>query len=298
VAALRARLILSLALLAVSVLAVSQPPAFATPLLATAITAKGQLRGHLPDIGETPSMRVFPTAADYESFKTSLGEADIFPPASSLYMSFDKEILALYHRGNDSGGRCLRTESTATLDGDTVDLNLYWEAGTCGAPSTAHHPFVMASLSRTAQDRSNWIMAGRQVCASAPGVDGTRACASVTGEASPSPTPTPRPTNTPTPRPTATPTASPARTPSPTPTVAPTRSVSPQPTTQPTARPTAGGSATNPAPSATPTVAGVVGGSESGEPPTLVAYAFIAAGLGLGVIVLMLFLRRRGDYQV
>jgi hypothetical protein len=29
-----------------------------------------------------------------------------------------------------------------------------------------------------------------------------------------------------------------------------------------------------------------------------VAYAFIAAGLGLGVIVLMLILRRRGDYQV
>jgi hypothetical protein len=51
-------------------------------------------------------------------------------------------------------------------------------------------------------------------------------------------------------------------------------------------------------PSATPTFAGVVGGTESGEPPTLVAYAFIAAGLGLGVIVLMLILRRRGDYQV
>src|SRR5688572_33279852 len=97
---------------------------------ATGIASRLQLRGHLPELGERPAMRVFQTQAAYDSFRTSLGEANVFPAASNMSMSFDRDILALYIRGNDSGGRCLRTGPSATLDGDTTTLDLLFEPGT------------------------------------------------------------------------------------------------------------------------------------------------------------------------
>ena len=100
---------------------------------ATPIAARIQLRGHLPELGERPAMRVFQTQAAYDSFRTSLGEANVFPATSNMFMSFDRDILALYARGNDTGGRCLRTGPNATLDGDTTTLDLQFESGTCGA---------------------------------------------------------------------------------------------------------------------------------------------------------------------
>ena len=155
---------------------------------ATGVPSKLQLRGHLPELGERPVMRVFQTQAAYDSFRTSLGEANVFPSTANMFMSFDKDILALYTRGNDAGGRCLRTGPNATLDGDTTTLDLLFEAGTCGAPSGAHYPFIMVSLSRTAADGSSWVTPARSVCASAPGVSDSRACASLgTSTTSPSP---------------------------------------------------------------------------------------------------------------
>ncbi len=155
---------------------------------ATAVPERTQLRGHLPELGERAVMRVFQSQTAYDAFRTSLGEANVFPPSSSLFMSFDKDILALYARGNDSGGRCLRAGSNATLDGDTTTLDLQWESGTCGAPLSAHYPFVLVSLSRTAADGSSWVAPARSVCASAPGVSESRACASLgTSAVSPSP---------------------------------------------------------------------------------------------------------------
>src|SRR5436189_3778924 len=135
---------------------------------ATSVTARAQLRGHLPELGERPTMRVFVTQAEYDTYRNSLGDANVFPPAGSLFMSFDKDILALYTRGNDTGGRCIRTGPNATLDGDTATLDLLFESGTCGAPSTAHYPFILVSLSRTAADGSSWVTPARSVCASAP----------------------------------------------------------------------------------------------------------------------------------
>jgi hypothetical protein len=197
---------------------------------ATAVASKLQLRGHLPELGERPVMRVFQTQAAYDSFRTGLGEANVFPAASNMFMSFDKDILALYARGNDSGGRCLRTGPNATLDGDTVTLDLLFEPGTCGAPSTAHYPFILVSLSRTAADGSPWVTPARSVCASAPGVTDSRACASLgTTGASPSP-PTTAPSASPTPAVTALPsvaasaTAARSASPSPAPTVTTTPS--------------------------------------------------------------------------
>jgi hypothetical protein len=158
---------------------------------ATAVPSKLQLRGHLPELGERPTMRVFQTQAAYDTFRTSLGEANVFPAPSNMFMSFDKDILALYTRGNDAGSRCLRTGPNATLDGDTTTLDLLFEPGTCGAPSSAHYPFVLVSLSRTAADGSSWVTPARSVCASAPGVSDSRACASLgTSTTSPSPAPT------------------------------------------------------------------------------------------------------------
>jgi hypothetical protein len=171
-------------------------------------------------------MRVFQTQAAYDSFRTSLGEANVFPAASNMFMSFDKDVLALYTRGNDTGGRCLRTGPNATLDGDTATLDLQFESGTCGAPSSAHYPFILVSLSRTAADGSSWVTPTRSVCASSPDVSDSRACASLGTSGG---TPTPTPLLTPTAPPTATASATPSRTAAPT-SVAPSPTPSPQPT--------------------------------------------------------------------
>jgi len=197
---------------------------------ATPVPSRLQLRGHLPELGERPAMRVFQTQAAYESFRTSLGEANVFPAPSNMFMSFDRDILALYARGNDTGGRCLRTGPNATLDGDTTTLDLQFEPGTCGAPSNAHYPFVLVALSRTAADGSSWVTPARSVCASAPGVGDSRACASLgTSTTSPSPTAaSPSPSVAPTATAAASPTAT--RTASPTATTAATATAAPSPT--------------------------------------------------------------------
>jgi hypothetical protein len=222
---------------------------------ATAVAERTQLRGHLPELGERATMRVFQTQTAYDAFRTSLGEANVFPVATSLFMTFDKDILALYARGNDSGGRCLRAGPNATLDGDTTTLDLQWESGSCGAPLSAHYPFVLVSLSRTAADGSSWITPARSVCAAAPGVSDSRACASL-GTSTVSPSPAGGPAS-PSPAPTATVGASPSPTltaaattaaPSPTPSAvpSPTRSAvavaSPTLTVSPSAQPVPGGS--------------------------------------------------------
>jgi hypothetical protein len=198
-------------------------------LAATAVTSRTQLRGHLPDLGETATMRVFQTAAAYDSYRTSLGDANVFPASGSLSMSFDREILALYARGNDAGGRCLQGGPSATLDGNTVTLDLSWQTGTCGAPASAHYPFILVSLSRTGADGATWVQPTASVCASAPEVS-ARACAQLSG-ASPLPTasPSPSPAATPTTSPvaTATPTGTAARTLTPAVTVSPAASASP-----------------------------------------------------------------------
>src|SRR2546428_9342711 len=94
---------------------------------ATAVTARYQLRGHLPELGERPTMRVFVTQAAYDTYRNSLGDANVFPAATSLYMSFDKDILALYTRGNDTGGRCIGTQIQAGFSGDTVTATAAWQ---------------------------------------------------------------------------------------------------------------------------------------------------------------------------
>src|SRR5438128_2020248 len=196
---------------------------------ANTVAAKQQLRGHLPDLGEAPSMRVFTTAAAYDGYRTSSGQADVFPASDRLFMSFDKEIVALYARGNDTGGRCLRSGPAAALAGDAVTLDLQWEAGTCGAPATAHYPFALVSLSRTLDDGGAWIQAGRTVCAAPPGVT-PMACASVSGTASPPPAATPVATGSSAPSSTGAPSTA-AATRTPTPTVA---AASPSPSPVPT----------------------------------------------------------------
>ena len=100
-------------------------------------------------------MRVFVTQAQYDTYRNSLGDANVFPASSSLFMSFDKDILALYTRGNDTGGRCIGTQISATFSGDTLAATAAWQPGTCGAPSTAHYPFILVALSRTATDGKN-----------------------------------------------------------------------------------------------------------------------------------------------
>ncbi len=254
----------------------------ATPAgAATGVASKLQLRGHLPELGERPAMRVFQTQAAYDSFRTSLGEANVFPASSNMFMSFDKDILALYARGNDAGGRCLRTGPNASLDGDTTTLDLLFESGTCGAPSSAHYPFILVSLSRTAADGSSWVTPARSVCASAPGVSDSRACASLgTSTTTPSPAPTTAASPSPTLATTAVPTvgasASPSRTPAPT-TAAPT-TAAPTGTVGTTAVPTRSVIAV-----ASPSA----GSSASGAPAASGGNDFIlTAGLiGLGVLI-------------
>ena len=42
---------------------------------AVAVPARYQLRGHLPELGERPTMRVFVTQAEYDTYRNSLGDA-------------------------------------------------------------------------------------------------------------------------------------------------------------------------------------------------------------------------------
>ena len=203
----------------------STVPADAAPV---PIPASLQWRGHLPELGARPSVRLFQTAAQYETFRRSLSDPSLFPPADRLFMSFDRDVLALYARGEDVGGRCLRTGSSAALDG-TVALDLSWLSGTCGAPSTARHPFILVSLSRTASDGTAWVQPSTQVCAAPPGVD-PRACGSFDGGAAVSPSPTPATTPSPSPSP-----ATGAPSPSPAPATASASPAPPTPSPSPVA---------------------------------------------------------------
>ena len=228
------RLAASLALMALALTVVGAPSA-----AATSIAARYQLRGHLPELGEKPALRVFQTQATYDAYRASLGDANVFPAASAMFMSFDKDILALYIRGNDAGGRCFATTTGATLDGDTATLDLAWQNGTCGAPISAHYPFILLSVSRTAADGSSWVTPSRSVCGAAPGVFDSRVCATLSG-ASPAPTATPAPTASPTAAattaaPTATPSSTAARTltPSAPAATSPVAAASPAPTAAP-----------------------------------------------------------------
>jgi hypothetical protein len=247
---------------------------------ATNVPSKLQLRGHLPELGERPTMRVFQTQAAYDSYRTSLGEANVFPASANMFMSFDKDILALYTRGNDTGGRCLRTGPNATLDGDTATLDLLFESGTCGAPSSAHYPFILVSLARTAADGSSWVTPARSVCASAPGVSDSRACASLgtsTTTASPAPTPstTPVPTSAPaSSTPTGTASASASR--SATPTTTASASVAPSPTAS---RSVAAASASPSASASSQPAAG--GGSDF-----LVPAGLVVLGVLIGIVIM------------
>src|SRR6058998_2257746 len=208
---------------------------------AVGVPARYQLRGHLPELGERPTMRVFMTQAGYDTYRNSLGDANVFPPVSALFMSFDKDILALYTRGNDTGGRCIGTQISASFSGDTLAATATWQAGTCGAPSTAHYPFILASVSRTATDGTAWLASARSVCLSVETQD-TNACATVSGASSaPSATASPVPTSSAasTPSATAVPTATRSLTPTQTvaaasPTSAP-QSAAPSPTRSPAA---------------------------------------------------------------
>jgi len=251
----------------------------ATPAgAATGVASRLQLRGHLPELGERPAMRVFQTQAAYDSYRTSLGEANVFPASSNMFMSFDRDILALYIRGNDTGGRCLRTGPSATLDGDTTTLDLLFESGTCGAPSSAHYPFILVALARTAADGSSWVTPARSVCASAPGVADSRACASLgTSTTTPSPAPTSA----------ASPSPSPATTAVPTTAASPTASRSASPTAAPTTTAPTATSAASPTRSAVAVASPSVGASASAAPAAGGNNDFLlTAGLvGLGVLI-------------
>jgi hypothetical protein len=251
---------------------------------ATGVASRLQLRGHLPELGERPAMRVFQTQAAYDSFRSSLGEANVFPASSNMFMSFDRDILALYVRGNDSGGRCLRTGPSATLDGDATTLDLLFEPGTCGAPSNAHYPFILVALARTAADGSSWVTPARSVCASAPGVADSRACASLgTSTTTPSPAPTAAASPSPTPAATAVPTTAATATPA----ASPTASRTPVPSTAAPASavPTA---AVSPSPVPTRSVVAVASPSDTTSPTATGGNNdfLITAGLvGLGVLI-------------
>src|SRR5256886_7436341 len=123
---------------------------------ATSVTARAQLRGHLPELGERPTMRVFVTQGEYDTYRNSLGEANVFPAAGSLFMSFDKDILALYTRGNDTGGRCIGTQNVAGVLGDALSATASRQAGPCRAPSPAPYPFALLALSRAAAGGTAW----------------------------------------------------------------------------------------------------------------------------------------------
>jgi len=244
---------------------------------ATSVTAKSQLRGHLPELGERPTMRVFLTQADYDAYRNSLGDANVFPAASSLFMTFDKEILALYTRGNDTGGRCIGTQIVAGFSGDTLAATASWQICTCGAPSTAHYPFILFSLSRTATDGTAWLSSARSVCLSVETPD-TNACATLAG-ASPAPSAT-------TPPPTASTVPS---TLTPTPTA--TRSLTPTQTVA-AASPTAAPASAAPSASRSPIAAASQPVSAADSGTNILLYAMLVA---IGFLVLLsLFLSRGG----
>ena len=246
---------------------------------ATAVSARYQLRGHLPELGERPTTRVFVTQAEYDTYRNSLGDANVFPAATSLFMSFDKDVLALYTRGNDTGGRCIGTQIVAGFSGDTLTATASWQVGTCGAPSTAHYPFVLVALSRTAADGTAWLPSAKSVCLSVESQD-TNACASLAGSP-----PAPSAAAT-TPPPTAT--SSPAPTASATPTA--TRSLTPSQTASPTPAPTsAPASATA---SRSPVAAASPPATAADNGTNFLLYAMLIA---IGFLVLLsLFLSRGG----
>jgi len=246
---------------------------------ATTVTARAQLRGHLPELGERPTTRVFVTQAEYDTYRNSLGDANVFPAASSLFMSFDKDILALYTRGNDTGGRCIGTQIAAAFSGDTLTASAPWQAGTCGAPSTAHYPFILVSLSRTAADGTAWLPSAKSLCFSVESQD-TNACATLAG-ASPAPT-----ASATTPPPTATTSAAPS-------TAAPTatRSLTPSQTVAaasptPTATTAAASASRSSAAAASPPATAADNGTNFLLYAMLIAIAFL--------VLLSLFLSRGG----
>jgi hypothetical protein len=256
---------------------------------ATPASVKFQLRGHLQELGERPSLRVFESNAAYDTFRASLGDANLFPAASSLFMSFDTDRLVLYARGNDAGGRCLSRTVTAQ-DGTALTLNLQWEAGTCGAPITAHYPFLLLSLSRASADGSSWVPSGgRSVCATV-GPD-TDACATVGAAPSPAPSPSPPAGQTASPAPTIAAT--------PTPPASPPRSASPtvQATTTPGATATA---SPPPAPTRTPaaTSAGPIAVTAASPAPVAQVdagpnYIYVAIIVGFVLLVVIAIVRSR-----
>jgi hypothetical protein len=240
---------------------------------AVSVPVRYQLRGHLPELGEQPTMRAFLDQSAYDTFRTGLGDANVFPPASSLFMSFDKDILALYTRGNDSGGRCIATAAVASVNGDTLTATLDWQPGTCGGPATAHYPFILLAVSRTAADGTSWMPSARQICAFV-GSSATNACTSIGTAAVPSPTPPPA--------------TSPARSApgsSPTPSATASRTVTPFTTVPPattgvaTARPSA-----SPSPVAAPSPTSPP--AAGGGPDLFVAGALVGAGLLLGIALM------------
>jgi len=239
---------------------------------ATAVTARAQLRGHLPELGERPTTRVFVTQAEYDTYRNSLGDANVFPAASSLFMSFDKDVLALYTRGNDIGGRCIGTQIVAGFSGDALTASAPWQTGTCGAPSTAHYPFILMSLSRTAADGSVWLPTAKSICFSVESPD-TNACASLSGA---SPLPSASATKSAAPSATVAPTAT--RSLTPTQTVA---AASPTPTTSAVASATR-----SPAAAASPPATAADNGTNFLLYAMLIAIAFL--------VLLSLILSRGG----
>src|SRR5437867_745030 len=244
---------------------------------ATAVSARYQLRGHLPELGERPTTRVFVTQAEYDTYRNSLGDANVFPAATSLFMSFDKDVLALYTRGNDTGGRCIGTQIVAGFSGDTLTATASWQVGTCGAPSTAHYPFVLVALSRTAADGTAWLPSAKSVCLSVESQD-TNACASLAGSS-------PAPTATASSAPTSATTAVPSATVAPTATRSLTPTLSATPSPAPSA--TAPASATrSPVAAASPPPAAVDNGQNFLLYSMLIAIGFL--------VLLSLFLSRGG----
>jgi hypothetical protein len=251
---------------------------------ATAVTARAQLRGHLPELGERPTMRVFVTQAEYDTYRNSLGEANVFPAASSLFMSFERDVLGLYTRGNDTGGRCIGTQIIASFSGDTLAATAPWQAGTCGAPGTAHYPFVLVALSRTAADGTAWLPSAKSVCLSVESQD-TNACATPAG-ASPAPSAaatTPPPTATTIPASTA---------PSAAPTATATRSLTPSQTVA-AASPTL--AATSPPASASRSPVAAASPSTTAADNSTTNFLLYAMLIAIGFLVLLsLFLSRGG----
>ena len=262
-----------LGLIAISVALLAGPAAGAGP-----VPARYQLRGHLPELGERPTMRVFLTQSEYDTYRNSLGDANVFPPASGLFMSFERDILALYTRGNDTGGRCIGTQIAANQSGDTLAITAPWQAGTCGAPSNAHYPFILVAVSRTATDGTAWLPSARSVCLSVESQD-TSACATLSG-ASPAPTATASPATT----------ASPTGAPSPTATAAATRTLTPTQTV----------AAASPTPTATTVATATRSPVAAASPPATAAdsgtnFLLYAMLVAIGFLVLLsLFLSRGG----